>query len=1017
MLRKIKLSVLTPIYKHDIRYVRECLESLRTQTIKEIEFVLIDNGASIEAKNLINEYQRKDERFRSIHLSENLGYGVALNCGLLEARGEYIGIVESDDSILPNMYQTLYNIASKYKCDVVKCDWISYLGKDSPQNSPRHNFPTEFCNKLITPREYPKLFLSDPAIWTGIYEKKFLKTNDLKFIESPTARYQDTSFNFKVLALAQRAYFLDEQFVNYRRNTPNSSVKDLSAVFSLVEEYDEIENFLKNKTDIYQKLIYVKNYNKFRSYRWNYSRTQGKVRTDFLKIFRTALEESVSRKECDRCLFSDDEVRWLEQTVGVRFFLFCNDNINIVFSFDKNYFSPALVAISSLLDAAKKRVAYNFYLFISADVSDKELTEMKKLISYKSPLSKVVFCEQGGLFDNGYETRGITKAAYYRLMLHHILSDVDFVVYSDVDVLFRADLSELRKLPMQKYAMAAVKDVSINQKINWEALEKKFPYWKAMLKGVFPNYKNSGFLYLNLSKLRQYGWENDIISYSKLELNFQDQDVLNILTEKYRCPVYYLSPKYICMPKHINWGNYEKALNAKIITKRDFFDVKYSPAIYHYPGPTKPWSSPSEPYNRNWCRYVISHHELLERFPLLLKYQNNKGLLKIMKHKFFTVCEKSGEKVKYFLGLPYDKKITARGRVRHDHLFFLFSTVKTERCIKFYFLGFQVAIRKKSNDKKVLQILGIPFCYSKKLDKKAYLQSHSNQSIINTDGILSGIERRNTELLLEYFRKLDTSLDDLKEFIYESSFIPIKVSKQHSRVLPPYRNIYQNRDVILCGTGPSLNHYSQIPNAIHIGLNRAYENSNLSLDYIFAWDIQGLLRSDNGYLDKIKKTGAQVILGLFINDELTQSSQDHIRELNALVLYSSARHGFLPKAVDPVIHRDIEIYPLMDFLSVAFGAFHFALYTNPRRIFLVGIDNNLSGYFNKNHKQEFLKIDQIKEGWKKVKKFTAIHYPSLEIISVNPDGLKGIFTDVYTTSYLRCHPEIKNGKNLNDVIS
>ena len=985
--------------------------------MKEIEFVLIDNGANNESKNLINEYKGKDERFRSIHLSENQGYGVALNYGFLEARGEYIGIVESDDSILPSMYQTLYNIASKFKCDVVKCDWTSYLGKDSPQNSPRHNFPTELCNKLITPREYPKLFLSDPAIWTGIYEKKFLKANDLKFIESPTARYQDTSFNFKVLALAQRAYFLDEQFVNYRRNTPNSSVKDLSAVFSLVEEYDEIENFLKNKPDVYQKLIYVKNYNKFRSYRWNYSRAQGKVRTDFLKIFRTDLEESVSRKECDRCLFSDDEVRWLEQTVGVRFFLFCNDNINIVFSFDKNYFSPALVAISSLLDAAKKRVAYNFYLFISADVSAKELTEMKELISYKSPQSKVVFCEQGGLFDNGYETRGITKAAYYRLMLHHILSDVDFVVYSDVDVLFRTDLSELKKLPMQKYAIAAVKDVSINQKANWEALENKFSYWKPMLENVFPNYKNSGFLYLNLSRLRQYGWEKDIISYSKLELNFQDQDVLNILIEKYRCPVYYLSPKYICMPKHINWGNYEKALKAKIISKRQFFDVKYRPAIYHYPGPTKPWNSPSESYNRNWCKYVISHHELLDRFPLLLKYQNNKELLESMKCKFFTSREKPGENIKYFLGIPYDKKITVGGRVQHDHLFSLFSTVKTERCVKFYFLGFQVAIRKKLNDRKVLQILGISFLLSNNSSsKKSCLQSHSNQTTTNVSGSLSEIERRMTELSSEYFRKLDTSMDELREFIYESSFIPIKVSKQHSRVLPPYKNIYQNRDVILCGAGPSLNYYSQIPDAIHIGLNRVYESANLSLDYIFAWDIQGLLRNDQGYLDKIKKNNAQVILGLFVNDELTQSSQDHIRDLNALVLYSSARYGFLPKAVDPVIHRDIEVYPLMDFSSVAFGAFHFALYTNPRRIFLVGIDNNLSGYFNKNHKQDFLKTDQIKEGWEKVKKFTAIHYPNLEIISVNPDGLKGIFTDVYTTSYLHCHPELKNKKNLNDII-
>ena len=102
----------------------------------------------------------------------------------------------------------------------------------------------------------------------------------------------------------------------------------------------------------------------------------------------------------------------------------------------------------------------------------------------------------------------------------------------------------------------------------------------------------------------------------------------------------------------------------------------------------------------------------------------------------------------------------------------------------------------------------------------------------------------------------------------------------------------------------------------------------------------------------------------------------------------------------------------MDFDSVAFGAFHFALYTGAKKIYLVGIDNSLNGYFKKEHTQEFLCTDSILDGWQKAKSFIEEFYPDVEIISVNPVGLKGIFHDVYTKEYLTEHPEIQNAEIL-----
>lgn len=78
----MKVSVLTPIYNHNITYVRQRLESLKAQTLREMEFILIDNGANQESKDLIDEFIKKDPRFKVIHFKKNVGYGNAINSGL-----------------------------------------------------------------------------------------------------------------------------------------------------------------------------------------------------------------------------------------------------------------------------------------------------------------------------------------------------------------------------------------------------------------------------------------------------------------------------------------------------------------------------------------------------------------------------------------------------------------------------------------------------------------------------------------------------------------------------------------------------------------------------------------------------------------------------------------------------------------------------------------------------------------------------------------------------------------------
>src|SRR5574344_262743 len=147
----IKVSVLTPLYCHDKKYVRKCLESLQVQTLNEIEFILIDNGANEDNKTLINEFQNKDSRFKVIHILDNKGYGPAMNTGLKSALGEYIGIVESDDFIAPNMYEELYNKAKENDVDICKSGFIPYYS-DNRKVVP-FKFPQDKLNAILTKQE------------------------------------------------------------------------------------------------------------------------------------------------------------------------------------------------------------------------------------------------------------------------------------------------------------------------------------------------------------------------------------------------------------------------------------------------------------------------------------------------------------------------------------------------------------------------------------------------------------------------------------------------------------------------------------------------------------------------------------------------------------------------------------------------------------------------------------------------------------------------------------------------
>ena len=127
-----KVSVIVPVYGVE-KYIHQCIDSILNQTLDDIEILLIDDGSKDNCPAIIDEYAKKDSRIIAIH-KNNGGYGSAMNVGLKNATGEYIGIVEPDDFIDKNMYEDLYNIAMKNSVDIVKSAYWEYFDKDKNNN-------------------------------------------------------------------------------------------------------------------------------------------------------------------------------------------------------------------------------------------------------------------------------------------------------------------------------------------------------------------------------------------------------------------------------------------------------------------------------------------------------------------------------------------------------------------------------------------------------------------------------------------------------------------------------------------------------------------------------------------------------------------------------------------------------------------------------------------------------------------------------------------------------------------
>lgn len=250
-----KISIIVPIYNVE-KYLSQCIDSILSQTYKNLEIILIDDGTKDSSGMICDDYAKKDNRIKVIH-QKNMGLSGARNTGLKNSTGDLITFVDSDDFIDNKMFETMLlsikeNDADIVECGTIFCDENGNYIKDNTLNEVKI-YKNEYQIKELLMNED-----ITTTSWGKLYKRKLFKN-----FEFPLEKYhEDTFTTYKLLHLSKKTTVLNKGFYHYRQvdgSIMNSSfkLKHLDSIEATLERSKFIEkNYPEYKKYDYANIVY-----------------------------------------------------------------------------------------------------------------------------------------------------------------------------------------------------------------------------------------------------------------------------------------------------------------------------------------------------------------------------------------------------------------------------------------------------------------------------------------------------------------------------------------------------------------------------------------------------------------------------------------------------------------------------------------------------------------------------------------------------------------------------------------
>lgn len=231
---KILVSVIVPVYNAE-KFLDRCIESIRKQTLKEIEMIFINDGSIDSSLEILSKYEKIDDRIRVIS-QVNSGPSAARNRGIKVAKGEYITFVDADDYLELDMYEKMYNEAYKNKAELVISDF--WINKDIKQHirvieNGLQKYDKEEINNIIINKLLTNSNLS--SLWNKLFRRDVIINNNIMLDEN-VFYAEDWLFVFNFYLKINNIAYINEPLYNYVRghdSLSNSYGKDTFEVTGL----------------------------------------------------------------------------------------------------------------------------------------------------------------------------------------------------------------------------------------------------------------------------------------------------------------------------------------------------------------------------------------------------------------------------------------------------------------------------------------------------------------------------------------------------------------------------------------------------------------------------------------------------------------------------------------------------------------------------------------------------------------------------------------------------------------
>ena len=257
------VSVIVPVYKVE-KYLVRCLDSLRGQSLHDIEIILIDDASPDSCGKTCEEYAAKDVRFKVIHHAENRGLSEARNTGIKHAIAEFLMFVDSDDYVHKDFCKLAYECAVQntadlvlFECKVLKPSEIFVSCDDN------NDFLSAVSKTRTEALELTYGGSVGVMAWNKLYRKRLF--NDISY--PPGFLYEDIGTTYKLILKADSIYYLDRiLYYNYRREGSLTTLRNEKALydwFTMIKQFyydmmflgaypaDKLDMFLKNEALVY----------------------------------------------------------------------------------------------------------------------------------------------------------------------------------------------------------------------------------------------------------------------------------------------------------------------------------------------------------------------------------------------------------------------------------------------------------------------------------------------------------------------------------------------------------------------------------------------------------------------------------------------------------------------------------------------------------------------------------------------------------------------------------------------